>query len=121
MRRPKLFLRTPRNEITESTYLEMPVFRGGTQIGRVRDFEGPAFRTINEANTKKKILANNLFPLDPTHRKIESLERIASLLPAAAFLGFTNVFSPALRAFLLYASKPARGMKTSPRTSRVLG
>ena len=39
-------------------------------------------------------------------------------LPAAALRGFTKVFSPSARSRAFIASKPARGMKISPRTSR---
>ena len=42
-------------------------------------------------------------------------------LPAAALRGLTNTFSPAASALAFIASKPAFGMKTSPRTSSLAG
>ncbi len=42
-------------------------------------------------------------------------------LPAAAFLGFTNVFSPFSAAIRFISRKPGIDMKTSPRTSSSSG
>ena len=60
-------------EIKNSQYLNTKVYNSQTLVGKVEDFDNPTYNYSSEANIKNKIIFHYMFPLDKTHRKLQSM------------------------------------------------
>lgn len=71
------FHRLKLDPVSQRQFEETPVYRGATQVGRIRDFEGPEFKTFSSDKLAKKFVVDYMYPLQADHRQVRSILDVA--------------------------------------------
>jgi hypothetical protein len=75
-----LFGAVKQRGISREEYENTPVFNGSQMVGRVRDFLGESFREPSDGKTEKKLVFHYMYSLEPGHRKLVSMAKMANVL-----------------------------------------
>lgn len=67
------------SDITEETFMGMPVFDGETVVGKVHEYSGAKYHVQNDDNVRDKIVFYYMQSLDRSHERVGQLRKMAAL------------------------------------------